>query len=167
MGRHTSLTAWPYTGRNDPGEVEMLSEEEQEEAWHYVCQRVLERPPANIFNLARNMLVFLMGNILLTAATYMLFAKYAVNSIFSMPLLFAVYMLLSLFLFSKKAIVGLIHLYQHYAPERIRRKCIFKPTCSEYMILALQKYGLVKGLYKGVYRLFFKCRGFVYSIDYP
>jgi putative component of membrane protein insertase Oxa1/YidC/SpoIIIJ protein YidD len=68
---------------------------------------------------------------------------------------------------SKKAIIGLVRLYQRYAPERIRRKCIFKPTCSEYMILALEKYGLIKGLYKGMYRMFFKCKGFYYSVDYP
>jgi putative component of membrane protein insertase Oxa1/YidC/SpoIIIJ protein YidD len=68
---------------------------------------------------------------------------------------------------SKKAIIGLVRLYQHYAPERIRRKCLFKPTCSEYMILALEKYGLIKGLCKGAYRMFFKCKGFYYSVDYP
>jgi putative component of membrane protein insertase Oxa1/YidC/SpoIIIJ protein YidD len=150
-----------------PSEIEMPSEEEQDEAWHYVCQRVLERPPASIFNVSRNVLVFLMGDILLTAATYMLFAKYAANSILFIAILFSVYMLLGLAIVSKRAIIGLIHLYQHYAPERIRRKCIFKPTCSEYMILALEKYGLVKGLYKGIYRLFFKCNGFYYSVDYP
>jgi len=26
---------------------------------------------------------------------------------------------------------------------------------------------VLKGLYKSIYRLFFKCSGFVYSIDYP
>jgi putative component of membrane protein insertase Oxa1/YidC/SpoIIIJ protein YidD len=35
------------------------------------------------------------------------------------------------------------------------------------MILALEKYGLIKGLYKGMYRMFFKCKGFHYSVDYP
>ena len=145
----------------------MPNDEEQEEAWHYVCQRVLERPATSILYVSRNVIAFLMGNTLLTVVTYMLLTRYAVNSIFSLSILFSVYMLLGLAIFSRKAIIGLVRLYQHYAPERIRRKCLFKPTCSEYTILALEKYGLVKGLYKSIYRLFFKCKGFVYSIDYP
>jgi putative membrane protein insertion efficiency factor len=81
--------------------------------------------------------------------------------------IFVIITLIGLLFVSKKAVIGLVRLYQHYAPERIRRKCIFKPTCSEYMILAIEKYGLLKGLYKGINRMFFKCKGFYYSIDYP
>jgi len=145
----------------------MPSEEEQEEAWRYVCQRVLERPSANILCASKNMFVFLMSEILLTASTYMLFAKCTSHSISFAIILFSVYMLFGFVIVSKRAIIGLVKMYQHYAPERIRRKCLFKPTCSEYMILAIEKYGVLKGLYKSIYRLFFKCSGFVYSIDYP
>lgn len=63
--------------------------------------------------------------------------------------------------------IGLVHLYQHYAPEEIRRRCLLQPTCSEYMILAIEKYGAVKGAAKGIRRLFFTCRGNIYRIDYP
>ena len=63
--------------------------------------------------------------------------------------------------------IGLVHLYQHYAPEDIRRRCLLQPTCSEYMILAIEKYGAVKGAAKGIRRLFFTCRGNIYRIDYP
>jgi putative component of membrane protein insertase Oxa1/YidC/SpoIIIJ protein YidD len=149
------------------GGFEMPNKEEQEEAWHYVCQRVLERPSTSILIVSRNIFVFLITNTLFTLVTYMLFAKYAMKPILLISILFSIYMLFGLSLFSKKAIIGLVKLYQHYAPERIRRKCLFKPTCSEYMILALEKYGLIKGLYKSIYRLFFKCSGFFYSIDYP
>ncbi len=31
--------------------------------------------------------------------------------------------------------------------------CRFHPSCSEYFILAVQKYGPVKGSYKGAYRI--------------
>jgi putative component of membrane protein insertase Oxa1/YidC/SpoIIIJ protein YidD len=143
----------------------MPNDEEQEEAWHYVCQRVLERPATNILIAIKYILVFLTANILFAVATYLLIAKYTVKPMFVMIVLF--YILLSLAAFLKKAIIGLVKLYQRYAPERIRRKCIFKPTCSEYMILALEKYGLIKGLYKGMYRMFFRCKGFYYSVDYP
>ncbi|KAA5217934.1 membrane protein insertion efficiency factor YidD [Bacteroides finegoldii] len=64
-------------------------------------------------------------------------------------------------------LIGIVKLYQRYAPEETRRKCLYKPTCSEYAILALKKYGLVKGLYKIYIRLFKTCRGIEYGIDYP
>jgi putative component of membrane protein insertase Oxa1/YidC/SpoIIIJ protein YidD len=148
------------------GEISMPSDEEQEEAWRYVCLRVLERPSTNILNVAKNIFVFLAAAMLFALATHILLVRFT-EKIFSFIALFAVYIVVGLLLFSKQAIIGLVKLYQHYAPEKIRRKCLFKPTCSEYMILALKKYGLVKGLYKSVYRVFFRCKGFVYSIDYP
>ena len=53
----------------------------------------------------------------------------------------------------KRAIICIVRIYQRYAPEAVRRKCRFEPSCSEYMILALEKYGLFKGLKKGINRL--------------
>lgn len=46
-----------------------------------------------------------------------------------------------------------VKLYQCFAPEAIRRKCRFEPSCSQYMILSLKKYGLRRGLSKGIGRL--------------
>lgn len=53
----------------------------------------------------------------------------------------------------KKALIWLVHLYQHYAPDRVRLKCVFEPSCSEYMILSIEKYGVIKGVFKGLKRL--------------
>ena len=81
------------------------------------------------------------------------------------------YMLLSLVffaaIFAKKAAIGCIHLYQHYAPAEVRRRCLLKPTCSEYAILAIEKYGLIKGCVKTWHRLRYVCCGYVYHTDYP
>lgn len=55
--------------------------------------------------------------------------------------------------FLKKALICAIHIYQRYAPAGLRNKCRFEPSCSQYMIGALEKYGLLKGLRKGVDRL--------------
>lgn len=52
-------------------------------------------------------------------------------------------------------------------PKKQEENAFYKPTCSEYAILALKKYGLVKGLYKIYIRLFKTCRGIEYGIDYP
>lgn len=67
----------------------------------------------------------------------------------------------------KSAVIGAVRLYQRYAPENIRRRCLFKPTCSEYAILAVQKYGVIRGLYKTYVRLFKKCKGRIYMVDEP
>jgi putative component of membrane protein insertase Oxa1/YidC/SpoIIIJ protein YidD len=153
-------------------------ENEQEEAWEYVCKRVLVRPNTNIMKVLRYFMVFSGIDILITLiCAYLLRYFCGEKNFFNLELinnpatLFAIVFLIitlaGILMVFKKAIIGLVRLYQHYAPERIRRKCIFKPTCSEYMILALEKYGLIKGLYKGIYRVFFRCKGFYYSVDYP
>ena len=54
---------------------------------------------------------------------------------------------------AKKTVIWLILLYQKYAPERIRKSCVFEPTCSNYMLQAIEKYGLFKGIIKGIKRL--------------
>ena len=54
---------------------------------------------------------------------------------------------------AKKTVIWLILLYQKYAPERIRKSCVFEPTCSTYMLQAIEKYGLCKGIIKGIKRL--------------
>ena len=53
----------------------------------------------------------------------------------------------------KAALICSIKIYQRYAPEHIRNKCRFEPSCSEYMLLSLEKYGLIKGVKKGFNRL--------------
>jgi putative membrane protein insertion efficiency factor len=156
----------------------MPSDEEQEEAREYVCRRKLIRPNTNIVRSLRYIMTFFGVDILITLICGYLMRYFFQNGeLFDSGLinnhtaLFAIIFLIitfvGLLIVSKKAIIGLVRLYQHYAPERIRRKCIFKPTCSEYMILALEKHGLVKGLCKGIYRMFFRCKGFYYSVDYP
>lgn len=53
----------------------------------------------------------------------------------------------------KPGLIGAVKIYQRFAPASIRCKCRFEPSCSQYMILSLQKFGVVKGLKKGVGRL--------------
>lgn len=67
---------------------------------------------------------------------------------------------------AKKTIIWLILLYQKYAPERLRKSCVFEPTCSNYMLMAIDKYGLVKGLTKGIIRLI-RCHPPNGGIDNP
>jgi putative membrane protein insertion efficiency factor len=62
--------------------------------------------------------------------------------------------------------IKLIEFYQEIAPKDIRESCRFVPSCSEYMILAIKKYGCLKGMYKGFNRLL-RCKAPNGGIDYP
>lgn len=68
--------------------------------------------------------------------------------------------------FLKRALIWLVHLYQHYAPDRVRLKCVFEPSCSEYMIMCINKYGAIIGTLKGCIRLL-RCHPPNGGKDYP
>jgi putative component of membrane protein insertase Oxa1/YidC/SpoIIIJ protein YidD len=167
------------------------SEAEQREARDYVCRRVINRPDTDIkkaviysaafFVITQTLAVFLwllLGHIFFYLKVWfntppnLRFTPCSSEAHFPPP--FFLYPVAAICCFFggltvclKKAIIGMVKLYQHYAPEKMRRKCLFKPTCSEYMILAIEKNGVSKGTYQGLRRLFIKCKGRYYSIDYP
>lgn len=58
----------------------------------------------------------------------------------------------------KEILIKLIKLYQKI-PGKFHYNCKFYPTCSNYMIDAIKKYGSFKGLYLGLKRLI-KCNPF-------
>lgn len=59
----------------------------------------------------------------------------------------------------KFVLIGLIRTYQRFISPLKRPSCRFYPTCSEYSILAIQKYGVFKGGWKSIVRIF-KCHPF-------
>lgn len=64
----------------------------------------------------------------------------------------------------KQLIIKLIKLYQ-VCPFHSHSMCRFYPTCSNYMIEALNEYGLCKGLFLGLKRLL-RCHPFgAYGYD--
>jgi hypothetical protein len=50
-------------------------------------------------------------------------------------------------------IIGLIRAYQKLISPLIGQHCRFTPTCSEYFIQAVRKYGAVRGSCRGLLRL--------------
>ncbi|CDA42021.1 membrane protein insertion efficiency factor YidD [Prevotellamassilia timonensis] len=46
-----------------------------------------------------------------------------------------------------------IRFYQRYISPMLPPACRFTPTCSQYAVEALQKYGPLKGLYLAVKRI--------------
>ncbi len=59
----------------------------------------------------------------------------------------------------KKLIIYIIRLYQKIISPLFPQTCRFSPTCSEYSIQAVNKYGLVKGLVLGLKRII-RCHPF-------
>ncbi|KNZ42672.1 hypothetical protein AKG39_05220 [Acetobacterium bakii] len=59
----------------------------------------------------------------------------------------------------KKSLVLLIRGYQKFISPFLGNNCRFSPTCSEYFILAVEKYGVFKGIYLGTKRIV-KCHPF-------
>ena len=52
--------------------------------------------------------------------------------------------------------IAAIRFYQRYLSPFTGSSCRFYPTCSDYSIQALQKYGFPRGCFKTIIRLF-KC----------
>lgn len=75
------------------------------------------------------------------------------NAYIYSTILFIILNILLIVIFFGKIIICLTRIYQRYAKEEIRRRCVYTPSCSEYMILSIQKYGGFKGFAKGIKRL--------------
>lgn len=62
----------------------------------------------------------------------------------------------------KKIIINIIKFYKRHFSiffEKNGVKCKYYPTCSEYAVQALEKYGFFKGIILAIKR-FFKCNPF-------
>ncbi len=60
----------------------------------------------------------------------------------------------------KKIMIFLINLYRKYlSPLKRRPTCIYTPTCSQYALEALEKYGFLKGSFLAVRRIL-RCHPF-------
>ena len=74
--------------------------------------------------------------------------------------------LVYLLIIGKRAVIWLVHFYQSKASDDTRLRCRFEPSCSEYMIRSVTKYGFIKGSLKGVNRVI-RCKAPNGGIDYP
>lgn len=63
-------------------------------------------------------------------------------------------------------LILIIKIYQSSLGFLFRGNCRFHPTCSEYMLQAIKKYGAIKGVLRGIKRIS-KCHPYsnTYGID--
>jgi len=60
----------------------------------------------------------------------------------------------------KRILISVIKFYRHYlSPLKKRPTCRFYPTCSQYALEAITKYGALKGTYLSIIRIL-KCHPF-------
>ena len=60
---------------------------------------------------------------------------------------------------TKNTVIFFIKKYRYFAPFFFRGNCRYYPTCSDYAIQAIEKYGTIIGMYKSILRIF-KCNPF-------
>ncbi|MEO8074619.1 MAG: membrane protein insertion efficiency factor YidD [Acidobacteriota bacterium] len=59
----------------------------------------------------------------------------------------------------KFLVLDFLRLYQTWISPFLPPSCRFKPTCSTYMIQAVEKYGTLRGTWKGTKRIL-RCQPF-------
>ena len=59
----------------------------------------------------------------------------------------------------KRALLALIRFYQRHISPAFPRRCRFEPTCSQYALEAISKYGALKGGRLAL-RRFLRCHPF-------
>ena len=61
--------------------------------------------------------------------------------------------------FPGQCMIFCVRIYQRGISPLIGPSCRFQPSCSEYMVQAIRKYGAVRGGIKGVWRIM-RCNPF-------
>ena len=112
---------------------------------HY--ERVNIRPKLNFLRVLPLMLVTLLVSVIIALAFY-----FTINSLIVSFLSGSIFLLIMVLVHIKYVVIWLVKVYQRFAPEKVRNKCRYEPSCSNYMILAIEKYGFWKGFTKGFVR---------------
>lgn len=139
--------------------------EEQDLVRKYVLERPLTRPDITFKKAAGRIIVIVIISAVISTAVFLIlsFSGIQIEKI----KIYLCFFTVEFFLLMKRTAILAIHLYQHYAPDEVRRRCLLKPTCSEYAIIVIKKYGALIGIIKIWIRLNYRCRGRIYYIDEP
>lgn len=60
---------------------------------------------------------------------------------------------------TSRVLIACVRVYQFTLSPIVGRQCRFQPTCSNYMIGAIEKYGAFWGTLKGIWRIL-RCNPF-------
>jgi hypothetical protein len=59
----------------------------------------------------------------------------------------------------RTAVIGVIRSYQRFVSPLLGAHCRFLPSCSEYTVMAVEEWGVVRGLGLGAWRIL-RCHPF-------
>ena len=59
----------------------------------------------------------------------------------------------------RRLVIGLIQVYRKFLSPMLPPTCRYEPSCSLYTVQAIEKYGVLKGLFMGVLRVL-RCHPF-------
>ena len=125
----------------------------------------LVRPKINYIRTTLSVLVFFTTSLLIAFVITTISQKSLLVPLVLMSRYFFIIFFVLFMLCLRFIIVWFILLYQRYAKSETRLRCCFIPSCSEYAVLAIKKYGTVVGGIKTMRRLF-RCHP-PGGIDYP
>ena len=139
----------------------------QSEARYYVLNKQLQKPSTTVIVPILFVLGIIAFGTVLGLIILGIIEKY-IDSLEINKLMLVIGIIVFLLICMIKPILILcIRCYQHYASENIRRSCLCKPTCSEYAIIVIKRYCLIKALVLIYIRLFRTCTGKIDKIDFP
>ena len=124
-------------------------------------KRINNRPKINFIYVILNLVMTLGFSSFIATLFYI---RYEEKNVAHLVLILLV--VLQILLRFKGFIISFVEIYQRFAPESLRNECRFEPSCSNYMIKAVNKYGVVKGFAKGVCRCF-RCNPMNGGFDEP
>lgn len=134
---------------------------------HYDAERKITRPALHLKRVIIKVVAVLIAVALCGIITKLVLKRLSVEKSGTYAWLIVSAILLAIIIVKMKSIlIWLVLVYQKLAPDRVRRKCVFTPSCSEYMILAIKKYGVIEGVIKGIKRLK-RCHLPNHGEDYP
>ena len=100
-------------------------------------------------NWLRAWVIIIFSALVCNIVAWLLASAFGINCLITISTLGDVLILV----FARQITVWCIKVYQCYAPLKIRSRCCYTPSCSEYAILALEKYGVVRGYKMTIDRL--------------
>lgn len=138
---------------------------------HYINDPIINAATAPELKLYRpqirvlNAFLYICGHFMLAFIITIFFQVFFRAKNPSLPCIF-VYSLFALFVITMRfTLIWFVRLYQFYAKSETRLRCCMTPSCSEYAVLALKKYGAIFGTVKTIRRLL-RCHP-PGGVDYP
>ena len=109
---------------------------------------ILRPPPAT-----KDRMLLLFSWVLLTIISIALFVNQDWNWVATLLASTITSVILTLGILSKSVVRVLVNGYQRRAPAQVRLLCKQTPSCSEYFLLSVENYGVLRGVYRGWCRL--------------